>query len=310
MKLTAMRGYAASGKSTIAAQIAKDTGAVIVNRDYLRMMLHGTWYSGKPELEDQVTIAERAQVRAFLKAGVSVIVDATHLNVHYLRKWAKLAVEVGAEFEVVDVPTRLEHCIIRDRLRGIDGKRAVGDVVIQRMAKQAPIKNWPVVGIPQSTPVEPIEWVDGLPEAIIVDIDGTVAHMAGRSPYDYTQVHTDTVDEHVVWLVNRIADLRYTTGGFRTKVLFCSGRDDSCRDETLKWLDNSCIPHDELFMRPTDAKDNHGNKLPDYQVKLDLFNKYIRGKYNVRFVLDDRNQVVDLWRRLGLKCLQVEPGDF
>lgn len=308
MKLTAMRGYAASGKSTIAAEIAKDTGAVIVNRDYLRMMLHGTWYSGKAALEDQVTVAERAQVRAFLKAGMSVIVDATHLNTPYLRKWAKLAVEVDALFEVVDVPTSMDHCIIRDRLRGIDGKRAVGEKVIRDMAKRWPIKNWPAVTIPQATAVEPVGSMHGLPEAIIVDIDGTVAHMNGRSPYDYTLVHTDTVDLNVAWLVQLVQT--YNAAPDQIKVLFCSGRDHTCREATEEWLRGRFIPFDELFMRPAGAVDNHGNKLPDYQVKLDLFNKNIRGKYNVRFVLDDRNQVVDLWRRLGLKCLQVEPGDF
>lgn len=31
----------------------------------------------------------------------------------------------------------------------------------------------------------------------------------------------------------------------------------------------------------------------------------------VKFVLDDRNQVVDMWRKdLGLTCLQVDYGDF
>jgi hypothetical protein len=63
-------------------------------------------------------------------------------------------------------------------------------------------------------------------------------------------------------------------------------------------------------MRPTEAKDRYGHKLPDFRVKYDLFSEYIRDKYSVKFVLDDRQQVVDMWRRLGLKCLQVQAGDF
>jgi hypothetical protein len=45
-------------------------------------------------------------------------------------------------------------------------------------------------------------------------------------------------------------------------------------------------------------------------VKLELFDEHIRDQYDVQFVLDDRNQVVDMWRQLGLTCLQVGPGAF
>lgn len=310
VKLTAMRGYPGAGKSLKAKQIAAATGAVRVCRDDLRKMLHDNYHTGKAECEDQVSTAERAQVHALLASGTSVVVDATHLEPRWLRKWQKMAAQYGADFEVVDIATGPLKCAANDLLRQVRGDRYVGPDVIGRMAKRHPIKNWPRVTQLETFTPEPVEWIEGLPEAIIVDIDGTVAHMTGRSPYDYTQVHTDIVDEHVRWLVNRIFDLRITTGGYRTRVLIVSGRDDDCRDETVKWLDNNGIPFDELHMRPTGAKDDRGNKLPDYRVKYDLFNQNIRGKYNVRFVLDDRDQVVNLWRALGLKCLQVQPGDF
>ncbi|SHY52977.1 phosphatase domain-containing protein [Mycobacteroides abscessus] len=309
LKLTAMRGYPGSGKSTKAKEIAAATGAVRVCRDDLRKMLHDNHYTGKTECEEQVTTAERAQVHALLKAGTSVVVDATHLEPRWLRKWQKMAAQYGAEFEVIDVDTGQLKCAANNLLRKARGERHVGSDVIERMAKRYPIKNWPKVTQLETFTPEPVEWIDGLPEAIIVDIDGTVAHMAGRSPYDYTQVHTDTVDEHVRWLVNTIAGADNTPEG-PPHVLFVSGRDDECREATDKWLVDNCIYRDELHMRPTGAKDANGNKLPDYRVKYDLFNQHIRGKYNVRFVLDDRDQVVNLWRALGLKCLQVQPGDF
>ncbi|AGT13075.1 polynucleotide kinase [Mycobacterium phage Crossroads] len=305
--LWAMRGYPGSGKSTRAREIANETGAVVVCRDDLRMMLHGTYFSGKKELEDEVTVAERAQVSAFLKAGISVVVDATHLEPSYLRKWAKMASMYGAEFKRVDIETPASYCIVNDFKRGEAGDRTVGAEVINRMAKRHPIKNWPNIQAPPTFDPKPVEWLEGLPEAIIVDIDGTLAHMTGRSPYDYTQVHTDVVDEQIRWLVGLVD---YYGGPNGVHVLIVSGRDDSCREATQEWLWKNAIPYDELHMRPTGAKDEHGNKLPDYLVKYDLFDQNIRGKYNVRFVLDDRDQVVNLWRSLGLKCLQVQPGDF
>lgn len=302
VKLTAMRGYPGAGKSLKAKQIAAATGAVRVCRDDLRKMLHDNYHTGKAECEDQVSTAERAQVHALLASGTSVVVDATHLESRWLRKWQKMAAQYGADFEVVDMATGPLKCAANDLLRQVRGDRYVGPDVIDRMAKRHPINNWPKVTQLETFTPEPVEWIEGLPEAIIVDIDGTVAHMTGRSPYDYTQVHTDTVDEHVKWLVNKLSS--------DTWVLFVSGRDDECRSATTEWLDDHGIAWDFLHMRPTGAKDDQGNKLPDYRVKYDLFNQNIRGKYNVRLVLDDRDQVVNLWRALGLKCLQVQPGDF
>ena len=53
-----------------------------------------------------------------------------------------------------------------------------------------------------------------------------------------------------------------------------------------------------------------GDNRKDAIVKMELFNKYIRHHYNVRRVYDDRQQVVDMWRSLGLTVLQVAPGQF
>lgn len=53
-----------------------------------------------------------------------------------------------------------------------------------------------------------------------------------------------------------------------------------------------------------------GNNEKDSIIKRRMFDEYIRGKYYVDFVLDDRNQVVEMWRNMGLTCLQVAEGDF
>ncbi|QNJ57123.1 polynucleotide kinase [Gordonia phage Rabbitrun] len=303
-ELVAMRGLPASGKTTRARQIAKETGAVVVGRDFERFQMFGEWWTGKPEHEDAVTVALNAKVRALLKANQSVVVDNTHIQVRYLKDWAKVASECGATFRIEDVKTPQDVCEERDFWREGAGERFVGPEVIARMAKQI---NW---GIPK--PVAPIvvEPVDHkvaeelmLPGAIIVDIDGTLAHMTGRSPYDYSRVGEDRVDPTIARMVREYEQLGYD-------IIACSGRDDECRTMTVAWLLANDIPFHKLLMRPTDAKDANGNKLPDWIVKYNLFNENVRGKYDVEFVLDDRNQVVDMWRKLGLKCLQVAPGDF
>ncbi len=45
-------------------------------------------------------------------------------------------------------------------------------------------------------------------------------------------------------------------------------------------------------------------------MKEELYRQHIEGNYNIKFVLDDRQQVVDMWRRFGLTVFQVDGGDF
>lgn len=298
MKLTCMRGYPGSGKSTIARSLP----GVVVSRDDLRMQLYGTYDIGKAG-EDAVTVAERALVKSLLRHGEDVIVDAMHINPRYLKYWAKVAAEMGADFEVYDVRTPIWNCHAQDESRMDTDGKGVGKHVIDKLAKQWPEDKWPTITAPPKVEVERyVPPGEGYNEAIIVDIDGTLAHMNGRSPYDYTKVHEDTVDPVIRDLVEREWSMEFD-------VIILSGR-DGCEEATKQWLHDNHIPIDLLLLRPSDAKDHNGNKLPDWIVKLDLFNKHVRYNYNVEYVLDDRNQVVHLWRKLGLKCLQVADGDF
>ena len=301
MKIVCMRGYSGSGKSTRAAEIAKEIGGVIVNRDALRQMLLQSFWTGRSADEARVTIAEEAQVTALLKEGVPVVVDATHLNPAFLRKWARLATKLGVPFEVVDVKTEVTECLSRDR----DRERSVGEKVISKQVRRFPVDRWPpIVSYPfRPSPIDDDPSPD-LESAIIVDIDGTLAINTGRSPYDYSRVAEDAVDPVVRDLV-RLYHESYVT------ILVVSGRDDTCREETLDWLADKDIPIDDLFMRDTARDRDERGKLPDFIVKARLFDDHIRGRYNVLFCLDDRKQVIDhAWRAMGLKVLDVAGNEF
>jgi hypothetical protein len=121
--------------------------------------------------------------------------------------------------------------------------------------------------------------------------------MNDRSPYDESKVIEDYVDETIKDIVDT-----YAENGFH--ILVVSGRHDSCMGDTDKWLNVNAIHHDRLLMRKT------GDDRKDYIVKKEIYDEYIKGKYNVTFVLDDRDQVVQMWREQGLKTLQVAEGDF
>ncbi|AER47971.1 polynucleotide kinase [Mycobacterium phage Courthouse] len=305
-KLWAMRGFSGSGKSRRAWEIANQNDAVVVNRDMLRMQLLGEWWTGDKEDEDRVTTAEEAQVVAFLKSEISVIVDATHLNPAYLRKWARLATRLGVEFEVVDVHADVDECKRRVYQRwenemGTPLARYLDPKVVEQQAKRFPAEKWPAVTAEPPLEIVPAPpWSHDKEWAVIYDLDGTAAIHQGRSPYDYTRVDEDAPNEALRHLLQ---SLRASSPSL--KFIALSGRDDNCFGPTDKWLSDHSFPLDKLLMR--DASRDRGalGKLPDAHVKLRLYNENIRDRYNVLAVFDDRLQVVRLWHKLGLPLYRV-----
>ena len=53
-----------------------------------------------------------------------------------------------------------------------------------------------------------------------------------------------------------------------------------------------------------------GDNRKDCIVKRELFDAHIKDKYYIDFILDDRNQVVNMWRELGFTVMQVADGNF
>jgi len=135
------------------------------------------------------------------------------------------------------------------------------------------------------------------PKAIIVDIDGTLAKMSGRGPFEWHRVGEDKVNEPIKSIVNLYASI--------CNVIIFSGRDGCCMPQTIKWLKDNDISYNSILMRP------EGNYEKDAIIKRRLYDNHIVGKYDIQFVLDDRDQVVEMWRKdLGLTCLQVDYGNF
>lgn len=293
-------GLPASGKSTWAKEQVKQNPRKVkrVNKDDLRAMLHAGEWSRK--LEDDIIAARDELIGCFLADGKDVIVDDTNFGPHK-EKLKALADLYDARFEVqdfTDVP--LQTCIDRDSARG---DKSVGAAVIKKMWRQ-------YVKLNRIEEYVRPEYNKDLPFCIIVDIDGTLAHMAGRSPYDYSLVATDDVDVSVSEIVRRYAGRDIIDEIPNTYVLIVSGRDATCKPETEAWLQANNIPYDEIYMRDPERLDEHGNKIDDSIIKQEIYETWIKPRYNVRFVLDDRDRVVKMWREQGLKVLQVAYGDF
>ncbi len=87
-------------------------------------------------------------------------------------------------------------------------------------------------------------------------------------------------------------------------VVFCSGRGDNERKVTQEWLDKHSLGSFPLYMR------NRHDSRQDSIVKEIILDFEILCRYEPYFMIDDRQQVVDMWRRRGYVCLQCDPGDF
>ena len=296
-RLLITRGLPASGKTTFARKLQPQV--VRVNRDDLRRMLHGERLFTQRS-EAQVTQAQRAAVEALLRAHGDVIVDDTNLRAKTVREWAELAARFGASFEVhdfTDVP--LAECVRRDAER--TGDERVGEENIHRMHQRYLAgKNLPLP-IPYVAPGGPGLVYDPdpeLPPVVLVDIDGTVALMNGRSPFDWSRVGEDAPNPAVIAAVRAMHAAGHA-------IVFCSGRDEVCRAETEAWLElYVAVPYEGLFMRP------EGDSRKDAIVKREIFDREIRDRWRVIGVFDDRQQVVRMWRALGLTVFQVAEGDF
>lgn len=298
--VTVMAGLPGSGKSTIAKQIK----ALRVNLDDIRKMMGWTdqqsWSKQKEKVAVEVMLSA---VEAAVEEGQDAVVDNTHLTA---RIPGLLRRRVGgrASFKVISLlDVTVEKCIERDALR----ESPVGEAVIRKMAKntnkwrltEAYLNIWP------ST--EKVETGLDAPDAIIIDLDGTLAIHCGRDPYDAEKCDTDLVDDAVSAIVGTMSDSYGTWSPL--KVFFLSGREGtaSVKGKTEKWLSEAFFldrMDSQLLMRA------EGDKRPDFVTKYDLFNEHIRGKYNVLFAIDDRDQVVRLWREMGIRTLQVTYGNY
>jgi len=292
-KVILTKGLPASGKSTWSKDyISKHQGWKRVNKDDLRAMMDKSWSKENEGfvLETRDSIIVRA-----LKAGKSIIVDDTNLADKHEKHIRKIAEDHGADFEVRWFKTSLEQCLINDKKR----PTFVTEKVIYRMYNQfKDVLNANGVFEKGISMPETIYIAPNKPKCVIFDIDGTLAHHGNRSPYDWSRVGEDTVDMAVANVLN----LYHKSGDY--VIILLSGRDSICRPETTKWLQENNIYYDLLFMRPEKSQEK------DSIVKRSLFENNIREHFAVEAIYDDRQQVVDMWRSLGIKCVQVEPGYF
>ena len=291
-RLIILQGVPAAGKSTWAREFVKGKKDwVIVNRDSIRDGRGDYWI---PEQEEYISDLEEYHVTRALERGLNVIIDATNLNPKTIAKWKQVAKQFSIEPEWVEFTISYQEAIERDSKR----EKPVGKGVIRDFFNKyypdmiCSMSDERIIKTPQNE----------LPYAVICDIDGTVSLRNNRSPFDYSKVCEDTFDP-------RMLEVLYTFVEGGVKIIFVTGREDmdNCKELTIKWLNENfkyCKDSWELIMR------SKGDHRSDAEVKKEVYDKYIKDKYNVMCVFEDRDKVVKMWRDEGLLCNQVYYGDF
>lgn len=292
-KIVMLKGLPASGKSTWAKEFIKGKKDWIrVNNDELGAMLFGElWAEGR---SDDIDRARKQLITLAMSRLDNIVVDNTNLHPKHEEYLKDLVFKHNESvmhtpkpelysFEIkdfTDVP--VEECIKRNKKR----ENPVPDKVIYQMYRSIAKEHCYA------------EQDSSLPKAIIVDLDGTVADCSHRNPYDAKRCGEDIPIDFVIEIVKR----------FQTdhKIIFVSGRDVKYQKETKEWLKEKAglIESNYLiFMKP--------DKAADLSFKQEIFDQYIKDKFFVSFVLEDRSHMVQMYRhKLKIPCLQVNDGDF
>lgn len=291
-KIILTRGLPASGKSTWAKEFVKNSNgkAKRINKDDLREMVDVGLYS---KTNEQIILNARDNlICTFIEGGAeTIIVDDTNFEEKHFNGIKGLADafnNLGRHSITVEykdfLDVSLDECLHRDSLRS----KPVGEKVIKSMHQRYILPT-----------IQDVFTNIKNGNTIICDIDGCAAHRCDRNWFEYDKVINDEPDFAVRNIVNAFYDKGYN-------ILFVSGREGTaiCRELTQRWLNENGFKHHALYMR------KEGDYRRDSIVKKEIYDEQIKDKYVVEFVLDDRSSVVATWREIGLKCLQVQPGDF
>ena len=148
---------------------------------------------------------------------------------------------------------------------------------------------------------------------VIFDLDGTLANIEIRRKM---ATKSDGKMDWEIFFADRLIELdepnqpvidtcsALKAAGFNIAIF--SGRSESTKQVTFDWLEKHGIKWDYMRLRPTE---NKWKFMPDEKLKLQWLSD-MDWKDNVEMVFDDRQKVVDMWREIGLTCMQVAPGNF
>lgn len=290
-KLTLYIGISGSGKSR---EAQKYQNVVEINRDKLRFLLFcngiENWEKYKfTKLNENIITKKCIEIwKQAVLENKNVIVSDTNLKTKYNNEWRQRATDAGYSFEEKYFPITLEEAFERDLRRG--GKSVGRELLIHQYKLWLQITKQKIY-IPNNN----------LPKALICDVDGTIAEINGRSHYDFNKVLTDIPREEIISMIKSWSIAN------KLHIIFMSGRDECCREDTIKWIQKYFYKDNEqnitIFMR------KHKDKRNDKIIKEELFWEFVSEYWNIISAIDDRPRIVRLWHDIGIpNVISVQKG--
>lgn len=303
-KLTLLVGPPGSGKSTLAKTIVGN----------------GKHMIGRPDLADTVYINQDSQgkfqhmenFREAVRQGKHIIVDRMNFNKAQRNNYLSQVRDKGYKTKIVVLHESYDTCF--DRIMKRENHETIKD---EDNARGALKTFFGMYERPEEGEADEIMFrypdSTNFRKAIIVDIDGTLADCEHRRhfvhppegqkkdwPGFFNAMDKDPVIPHVLDIVERFQ----SDGTEGIAIVFCSGRPDDYMKLTKEWLAQTGIKYDRLLMRK-----RYDSRRDDI-VKEIILDFEILTRYVPYFMLDDRDQVVKMWRKRGYPCLQVAEGNF
>lgn len=299
--LIVMVGPCGSGKSTMARKYAAE-GYVHINQDS----------QGRGHL---------ALFETAVKSGQNIIVDRMGFTKQQRERYIAPAKLVGYFVEIIILHESYETCL--DRMQKRQDHETIKDEKSARSALDMFFSKYERAQDSEADKVTRI-WPSGEKyAAVICDLDGTLCNVDHRIhhvnpkvkpegfrknwPGFFAGIPNDPVNE---WCRDLLIGMNHLN-----MIVYCSGRDENQRKMTVEWLKKNQLFElwDDTFavFREVPLYMRHRNdSRQDCIAKEIILDFEILTRYKPIFFIDDRSQVVDMWRKRGYTCLQCAPGAF
>lgn len=291
MKATILIGISGAGKSTyVIEKINENSNLRVVSKDNIRKSLIKNYDSNK-NLWDQYSFKDNEhsinslfdiQLREAAKNKQNIIIDNTNLSKSKNERLERLLKNYGyveidyVNFNLTDnINFYLENN--QNRINTIP-MRAINDQYL--LAAQSGYLELSSSNI------------------ALVDIDGTVAIKCDRSPFEYNKADNDTPNQYVIDTINALYETKRID-----YIQFLSGRESYSYELTRNWLIKhgfDMTKHRLLMRRTSDHR-------RDSVIKNEIYESCLK-QNNIKYLFDDRNQVIDMWWDNKLPVFHV--GDY